>query len=550
MIPKRIDREEKSDNYRALALYAADAKIGHISGEKTFHHWYAGGDADNYLEGMIEVEATQAMNTRAEGEKTYHLMVSFRPEDEDKLTSQVLEEIETMLADALGFSGHQRHCGVHVNTNNMHLHVAYNMIEPRKFTKHFPYYDYPKLHKACRAIEKKYGLAVDKGMEPDSPAKSDQPKAKVKAIEAQTGQESFHSYVLRRKPELMTGLEKAASWPDVHQVFLQYGLILKVSGNGLAIKDRYGKHPVKASALDRTVSKKNLEARFGPFESPAPALFQIPADERFTAAPLHKGVENSALYAEFREETSRRKTILYEIRRDEWARISEIRERVARQREKIKRLPMYRHDRRLVTEKIRKKENDAIKQIREESNLKREKVRKEIPFTTWIKYLQHTAAHGNETALAILRSKNAPTTDNGEIASLIQSHQVNIDLPKANSRAAILERHGLSNHHRRALLAVIKMREIIKADDKSDEKAERFRYTIDGKGTLIFKLPDGGTIRDTGREINFSVYGKGVKEIAEKYARAIGGRVKKAGQRLEQEQAVGMVNLTPQGQSR
>jgi hypothetical protein len=53
-------------------------------------------------------------------------MASFRPEDEDKLTPQVLEEIETMLADALGFSGHQRHCGGHVNTNNMHLHVAYN----------------------------------------------------------------------------------------------------------------------------------------------------------------------------------------------------------------------------------------------------------------------------------------------------------------------------------------------------------------------------------------------------------------------------------------
>ena len=87
------------------------------------------------------------------------------------------------------------------------------------------------------------------------------------------------------------------------------------------------------------------------------------------------------------------------------------------------------------------------------------------------------------------------------------------------------------------------MWEIIKADDKIDEKAERFQYTIDGKGALIFKLPDGGAIRDTWREINFTVYGKGVKEIAEKYAQAIGGRVKKAGQRFGPEQAV-------QGQSR
>ena len=135
MIPKRIDREDRSDNYRALALYIADAKIGHVQGEKTFHHWYTGGDADSYLEGLIEVETTQALNTRAKGEKTYHLMVSFHPEDEAKLTPPILEEIETMLADALGFSGYQRHCGVHVNTNNMHLHVAYNMIEPRTHRK-------------------------------------------------------------------------------------------------------------------------------------------------------------------------------------------------------------------------------------------------------------------------------------------------------------------------------------------------------------------------------------------------------------------------------
>jgi type IV secretion system protein VirD4 len=33
MIPKRIDRKDKSDNYRALALYAADAKIGQKQGE-------------------------------------------------------------------------------------------------------------------------------------------------------------------------------------------------------------------------------------------------------------------------------------------------------------------------------------------------------------------------------------------------------------------------------------------------------------------------------------------------------------------------------------
>lgn len=518
MIPKRIDRVEKSDNYRALALYAADARIGHTQGEKTFHQWYAGGDADNYLEGMIEVETTQAMNTRAEGEKTYHLMVSFRPEDEDKLTPQVLEEIETMLADALGFSGHQRHCGVHVNTNNMHMHIAYNMIEPQKFTKHVPFYDYPKLHKACRAIEQKFGLAVDKGMEPDSPGQGGQPNAKVKTIEAQTGQESFHSYVLRHKPEIMTGLGKAASWPDVHQVFLKYGLILKVSGNGLAIRDRYGKHPVKASALDRTVSKKNLETRFGPFEAPAPALLQMPADARYTAAPLHRGAENSALYAEFQEELARRKTALSGIRQDSRARISEVREIIARQKEKIKRMPMLRHDRRRVTEKIRKKENDAIKQIRDESSLKHEEVRKELPFTTWVKFLQHRAAQGNETALAILRSKNEPELRlEDETINRIQPSDRDNSIQ--NMRENVLERHGLGGKNRNALLSVLKMMEVLNQNGGLSGHSRPPDYTIDTRGTIIFRFP-GGSIRDTGQKIYFSANNDGLKNLAGKYAQA------------------------------
>lgn len=144
MIARRIDRDVANDNYRALALYAADASIGGLQGEKTFHSWYAGGEAETYLEGLIEVEATQAINTKVEEEKTYHLMVSFRPEDENKLTKEVLEDIERIYAEALGFANHQRHCGAHVNTNNWHLHIAYNRIHPQTFKSHTPYHCCPK----------------------------------------------------------------------------------------------------------------------------------------------------------------------------------------------------------------------------------------------------------------------------------------------------------------------------------------------------------------------------------------------------------------------
>jgi beta-lactam-binding protein with PASTA domain len=46
------------------------------------------------------------------------------------------------------------------------------------------------------------------------------------------------------------------------------------------------------------------------------------------------------------------------------------------------------------------------------------------------------------------------------------------------------------------------------------------RYAIDAKGTVIFTLPSGGTIRDTGTEIHFSPYDEKARILAEKLSRA------------------------------
>ena len=105
MIPKHVHCKPKNDNYRGLAVYAADARTGRpkdSTGEKVLLSWSAGCMAEDYLDGIMEVEATQALNTRAEKPKTYHLMVSFRPEDEPKLTQEAFRDIEMALAQALG----------------------------------------------------------------------------------------------------------------------------------------------------------------------------------------------------------------------------------------------------------------------------------------------------------------------------------------------------------------------------------------------------------------------------------------------------------------
>jgi hypothetical protein len=154
MIATRKDRKPENDNYRRLAQYIADTKN---EGEKVLMHWSAGSGFNDYMAGICEVEAIQEQNTRTRLAKTYHLVVSFRPEDEAKLSAAAFIDIEKAFAQALGYENHVRHCGVHKNTNNLHLHIAYNMISGDNFRRQSPFLDYRTLSRVCREMEKKYG---------------------------------------------------------------------------------------------------------------------------------------------------------------------------------------------------------------------------------------------------------------------------------------------------------------------------------------------------------------------------------------------------------
>jgi hypothetical protein len=259
MIAKRINTKPGNDNSRKLGLYIADASH---EGEKLLFAWHEGCLSDTYAAALIEIEATQGMNTRCQGSKTYHLLVSFRPEDEAKLNQESMRGIEAAFAEALGFSDHQRVCGVHKNTNNMHLHIAYNMIHPESFTKREPFRDFYKLSEACRKMEKKYGLVVDNGIS-QGPEASPQIEQKAASMEAHTGEQSFQSFVLEHKDDILKKLGAAENWAGAHAALAEYGMEIKPHGNGLVVVSDTGKGAIKASAIDRSLSKNRLTDRWG-----------------------------------------------------------------------------------------------------------------------------------------------------------------------------------------------------------------------------------------------------------------------------------------------
>ncbi|WP_291441391.1 TraI/MobA(P) family conjugative relaxase [Desulfovibrio sp.] len=528
MISKKVGISPKNDNYARLADYIADA--GH-EGEKSLMHWCAGclGDED-YRNGIAEAVDVQAMNTRTAKSKTYHIVISFRPEDEAKLTPEVFKAIEERFAAALGYTDHQRHCGVHQNTANLHMHVAYNTIHPEKHTRHEPFRDYRTRDRVCRELEQEYGLVVDNGRDK---GKQRSLGEKAALIEAHTGQQSFESYAKTHRDAILHVLPAAPDWQPLHEELARYGMDIKPHGSGLVIADRHNqRHTVKASSVSRDLSLKRLEEKLGPY-LPARALEKMTEQSRYQHTPLHRSPERGALFAEYQHGIEKRKTGLATVKEREDAALSAIKGKWADKRRELERLNIAKKNRRNLLQLARKHEADETARAKLPFQSPREAIRGEIPFTSWNSFLQQKADQGNETALAILRSKREAAEPDREPQAAVAkdwsqhgkeqfaANRAEIRAEYAAKELAALENKNVSAQGKKQLLAVLRMEQLA-AEEAAHIRG--FSATVDRKGTVIFALPGGGRILDSGRELFFSGNNDAARHVAVRYAQKKWGK--------------------------
>lgn len=542
MIAKHVLRKTKYDNVRELGKYISDASH---DGEKCLMFWHKGCAAlpEDYDLAIAEIEAVQAMNTRTTKEKTYHLMVSFRPKDEAKLTPEVFQRIEEAMANALGLAGHQRLCGVHKNTNNLHMHVAYNMIHPEKFTRNEPYRDFYKLAEACRAMEQEFGLVVDNGMEVSGDKQIAQ---RANAMEAHSGEQSFQSWLLDRKDTILDEIRKATDWQQAHEALAAHGVLVKEQGNGMVFSNASGKETMKASAFDRSLSKSKLIKRFGPFEKPEKQPEQNQGDEKtgqppeqqtekYVKKPIQmKSQDRDQLWKEFQTLSAERKAGIDAVKAETTAAFAEVKMQWARGRQKGARVSMMKNIQRQDVNKIKAENKKRMAEIREK-----------FPFHNWNGFLKYRAEIGDQAALKVLRShvtkkqenpvktwldvpfaaKDAAKeagakwdrekkkwyapegTDAGKFTAwLVEKPEKPVD---QMSPAGRIKR--LQAQERQRLTAGI-----TKAPVWANCK-----YRIDNRGVFVVALATGGVIRDSGEKIHFS---EDAKEAATLYALAKFGK--------------------------
>lgn len=508
MIAKRINTKPGNDNSRKLGLYIADASH---EGEKLLLAWHEGCLSDTYAGALIEIEATQGMNTRCQGGKTYHLLVSFRPEDEAKLNPESMRGIEAAFAEALGFSDHQRVCGVHKNTNNMHLHVAYNMIHPELFTKREPFRDFYRLSEACREMEKEYGLVVDNGISQGQEA-SPQIEQKAASMEAHSGEQSFQSFVLEHKDGILKKLGAARNWAEAHAALAEYGMEIKPHGNGLVVVSGTEKGAIKASAIDRSLSKNRLTDRLGEYavsdKSAAPT-------KQYDRQPMQpRSGERTKLYQQYKELIEKRKEHMEMVSHQNTADLLLVKKHHSEQRTVIEKRILPRRTKSKLRQTVRIEERLALEKNRAAGQARLQEVRKQYPFHNWNGYLKWQAQQGNETALDVLRSR----TQHQDEAPLQENTLVDVHESRRQIRLNALEKEqkitaaALNTKHRGGLIAITRMdqlmaqealQRIVKTDDR--KMFVGVRYAIDNNGIVIFTLPEGGTIRDTGKKVHFSL---------------------------------------------
>ncbi|SFP14899.1 Relaxase/Mobilisation nuclease domain-containing protein [Cohaesibacter marisflavi] len=303
MIAKRTALKNTRGASR-LIRYIADAKE---KGEKLESFWMSNCDAGTELEdidfAIIEINATQGMNHTSKADPNYHLVVSFA--EGEKPDIDVLKDIEKEFADALGFSDHQRVVGTHKNTDNFHMHIMFNKVHPETFKMHTPYRDFKILQETCMVLEKRYGLRPEKGRE----EKKERTNTKAQDMEGFTWEKSFSSFLRENKDLLKILRDASSSWAEFHEKLDVLGVVIKKRGNGLVFVDQgTGVHD-KASNVDRSFSKAELEKRFGSYVAIDNSRIGLNTDKdrTYKREPLDPSLKKHRAWKRFRKQKKHRR---------------------------------------------------------------------------------------------------------------------------------------------------------------------------------------------------------------------------------------------------
>jgi len=385
---------------------------------------------------IAEVLNTQFQNTRATADKTYHLIVSFRADDQpDEAT---LKAIETRICEGLGYGEHQRVCVVHHDTDNLHFHIAINKIHPTRYTIRDAYNDHWTLGILCKRLELEYNLEADNHQAGKTGSEN-----RAADMERQAGVQSLLGWIKR---ECADQLENAQSWAELHAVLSRNGLEFREKGNGLVITNGSGLG-VKASSVARELSKTRLERHLGAFEpanematvvqavqaslAQSPPVGKVGGSPpsrgqnhlsqlevmniqhrlRYEAQPMPSQINTAELYIRYKSEQQKASTVHYA----EKAKVAERKNRLIESAKKVAQIKRAaikiirgaKTGKKVLYGIISRTLKDEIRKINRQCLAERLAIDSKYQRRTWVDWLRAKAAEGDQEALSALRARDA-----------------------------------------------------------------------------------------------------------------------------------------------
>jgi hypothetical protein len=215
-----------------------------------------------------------------------HFVLSW-PSDERPTPAQA-DEAAKIFTASIGLEGHQCLYGMHVDTDNVHLHLLINRINPEtgRATLINSGWEIKAAHQALPLIEAAQGWKAERGAlyqldasgkvvrtaepDPDAPLR---PSTRARNFEAVTGAQSAERIAQEHASPI---LRSAPTWEAVHEQLAALGIRYEAAGSGAKIW--VGEVPIKASRADRQGSMGAMERRLGSFK-PAPEAALAKAKE-------------------------------------------------------------------------------------------------------------------------------------------------------------------------------------------------------------------------------------------------------------------------------
>lgn len=275
----------------------------------------------HFATAIAEMNAVAAKNARVK-DPAYHFLLSW-PEHEKPAHADIFDAARHALR-ALNFHEHQYMLAIHVNTDNIHCHIAVNRVHPVTFkSQHLPYAK-RTLHRAARESEIKHSWFHDNGIyiveigedgekrivknslidvhaneaydtdnsttdalttentpaERSKPATS--PNVRPPTASPWTDPDSLINWARTTiAPKLQTALPTFSTWQDLHQFLSQWHVSIADTGGGgmrlRAIEADTGEVlDIPVSKALRLLKRADLESRWGAFQPPTAPLTESP----------------------------------------------------------------------------------------------------------------------------------------------------------------------------------------------------------------------------------------------------------------------------------